>query len=315
MTVVLLAVGLALLALPGALRSLGARLSPAEWCRSASSCLRVGRLAVHGALGLAAAPVVLEAAGAHQLAHACHRTAMVGVPAPAVLGWLAVALLVDSARASLAEWHRDRAAIRCLRAEPWLGRHQDDEGVDVVTLPCRDQVAYAVPGRRGVAGQIVVSAGLAATLDADELRAVLRHEHAHLRHRHHRLLRLARDLDARFGWLGPVRRSTAALRLAVERSADEDAAAASPEARPVVRRALLKATALALGPVPSFTDTGTIAPRLQALAGPPPDPTIAARLAAAGPTLGLSTVAGTAFTACSLGAHEGLDGLLGHCPF
>jgi len=314
-TVVLAGVGLALLALPGALRSLGARLSPSEWCRSVRVCLRVGRFAVHAGLGLAAVPVVLDAAGAHQLAHACHRAAMAGVTAPSFVGWLAVGLLAVSAYSSVAARRRDQAAIRRLRAEPWLGRHRDDGGVDVVTLPCGEHLAYAVPGRRDLADQIVVSAGLVTMLDEEELGAVLDHERAHLRHRHHELLRLARDLDSRLSWLRPVRRSTGVLRLAVERAADEDAAATSPDARPAVRRALLKATALAVGPVPSFTDTGTIGPRLQALAAPPPNPTLAMRLAAAGPTLGLSGLAAAAFTACSLAAHEGLDGLLGHCPF
>jgi Zn-dependent protease with chaperone function len=314
-TVVLLGVGLVLLALPGALRSLGARLSPSEWCRSVSCCLRGGRLAIHAGLALAAVPVALGAVGADHLAHACHRTLTAGLPGPAVVGWLAVGLLADSALASLGRRREDRAALTRLRAEPWLGRHRDDDGVDLVTLPCADQVAYAVPGRRGLAGQIVVSSGLAATLDDEELRSVLRHERAHLRHGHHRPLRLARDLEARFGWLPAVRASAATLRLAVERAADEDAAAVSPDARPAVRRALVKATALALGPVPAFTDAGTVAPRLRALAAPPPDPTVAARLAAAGPTVGLCALASAAVAACGLAAHRGLDGLLGHCPF
>jgi hypothetical protein len=40
MSVLLLAVGLLLLALPGALGPVGARLAPAEWCRAVIACLR-----------------------------------------------------------------------------------------------------------------------------------------------------------------------------------------------------------------------------------------------------------------------------------
>lgn len=312
MTLVLLAVGLALLALPGLLRSAGARLAPAEWCRSVAACLRVGRVAIHAGLGLAAAPVALDAAGVHHLAHACHRTAMDGVPAPAVAGWVAVVLVAASTHVSLAARRRDRAALARLRAEPWLGSHRHDDGIDVVTLPCADRLAYAVPGRPH---QIVVSAGLLEALDDEERRAVLRHERAHLRHRHHSLLRLAGDLDARFGWLPPARGSIGVLRLAVERWADEEAGSGSRDARPAVRRALLKTTALALTPAPAFTDVCTIAARLHALSAPPPRPTMRRRALTAGPMVGLCAATAVALTACSVAAHDRLDGLLGHCPF
>jgi hypothetical protein len=311
-SVVLLGVGLVLLVLPGVLSSTGSRLSPPEWCRAVTICLRVGRFAVLVALGLAAAPALLEQAGAHHVAHACHRVVMGGLPVPSVVAWVALWLLGAATLRSLSVRRRDRDALRRLHAEPWLGAHRHERGVDVVTLPCRERLAYAVPGRPG---QIVVSDGLVGALDDVELHAVLRHERAHLRHRHHRVLRLAGDLDARLGWLPPVRRSVEVLRLAVERWADEDAAAPSHGARPAVRRALLKVTALTLGPVPSFTDVGTVAARLDALAAPPPAPTLPQRMAATGPMLLLCLLVAGAVTACTLAAHHGLDGVLGHCPF
>jgi hypothetical protein len=313
---VLLGFGLMLLVLPGALAPMGTRLSPPEWCRAVSLCLRVGRFAVLGALGLTAAPALLDLVGAEHVAHACHRMVAGGLPFPAIAGWVAAWLLVAATARSLAAWRRDRHALRRLHAEPWLGDHRVASGVDVVTLPCPHQLAYAVPGPSGRPDQIVVSDGLVATLDDDELHAVLRHEQAHLRHRHHRLLRLAGDLDARAGWLPPVRDSLDVLRLAVERWADEDAAGGShDDARPTLRRALLKTTALALGPVPSFTDTSTVGARLHALAAPPPAPTVPVRVAATGPMLSLCLLVAVTVTACVLTAHHGLDGLLGHCPF
>lgn len=138
-----------------------------------------------------------------------------------------------------------------LRAESWLGEHRVDGGVDVVTLPCAEPLAYAIPGPPD---QIAVTEGLASVLDEDELSAVVRHERSHLRWRHHRVLALGGDIEARFGWFGPARRSVGALRLAVERWADEDAGVGSAQARPAVRRALVKSVALAIGPVAVGTE-------------------------------------------------------------
>lgn len=312
MSLLLLAVGLVMVGLPGALVRLGARVAPSEWCRAVVVCLRVGRFAIHAALAFATLPLVLQAAGAHEFAHACHRSVTAGLPVPlGISGVSAVALVASLARSADAR-RRNAVALGRVRVEPWLGHHRVEDGVDVVTLPCADRLAYAVPGRPD---QVVVSDGLLQALDHDEAAAVLRHERAHLRHRHHDALTLARDLEAWLGWLPPARTSVAALRLAVERWADEDAGSASATARPAVRRALLKTVALALGPVPTFTDAWTIAARLDALAATPPAPSVPVRVAATGPMLALCALVLGALAACAVVAHEGIDGLLGHCPF
>jgi hypothetical protein len=310
MSVLLLAVGLVLVALPGALGSLGARVAPSEWCRAVIVCLRVGRLSVRAALAFAVVPLAFQAAGAHEFAHACHRSAHAGLPVPPGVGWLAALALAASVARSVGTRRRNAAALGRLRVEPWLGRHHVEAGVDVVELPCAERLAYAVPGRPD---QVVVSDGLLGALDDEEAQAVLRHERAHLRHRHHDALTLARDLEAWMGWFPPARTSVAALRLAVERWADEDAGSASASARPAVRRALVKTVALAVGPVPTFTDACTIAARLDALAATPPAPSVPVRLAATGPMLGLCAVVVGALVACVAVSHQGLDGLLRHC--
>lgn len=328
MSVLLAAVGLVLLALPGVLGPLGARLAPSEWCRALLVCLAVGRFAVRAALAFAALPLVPATLGAHDMAHACHRSVTAGLPVPFAVGWAAAGLLAVTAALSVATRRRNRAALARLRVEPWLGRHRLEGGVDVVVLPCGERLAYAAPGqwgrwgrwaRSGRPDQIVVSEGLARALDGDEAAAVLRHERSHLRHRHHRALTLARDIEAWLGWFPPALTSVGALRLAVERWADEDAGSASAAARPAVRRALLKSLALALGPVPvpvpTFTDAGTIAARLVALAAGPPAPSVPVRVAATGPMLALCALVVGALGACALVAHHGIDGLLGHCPF
>jgi hypothetical protein len=79
-----------------------------------------------------------------------------------------------------------------------------------------------------------VSRGLARVLGADELEAVVRHELAHLRNRHHRDLALAAVVDAALGWVSGLRASTAAARLGIERSAEEEAAE-RPGAREATR--------------------------------------------------------------------------------
>src|ERR671911_54871 len=148
-------------------------------------------------------------------------------------------------------------------------------------------VAYATPGSPA---QVVVSRGLTKALGSDELDAVISHELAHLRNRHHRDLVLAGVVDATFGWIPGLRASTAALRLSIERSADEEAAERLG-AREATRRALLKTTETMLSPVPAFTAAFTLLARLEALALPPPDPSIQRRAATFAPLAGLAVVA------------------------
>lgn len=71
-------------------------------------------------------------------------------------------------------------------------------GHDVILVPVRQLLAFALPGRRG---GIVVSTGLVETLDAEQLGAVLEHEEAHLSQHHHAIVAL---LDLFGGPLGRV---------------------------------------------------------------------------------------------------------------
>lgn len=91
---------------------------------------------------------------------------------------------------------------------------------------------YALPGDRG---RIVASRSLLEALPADERRALLAHEAAHLRHRHH-LYRAAAELAAAVNPL--LRPAARAVRYATERWADEDAAATGDRAS--VARALAR---------------------------------------------------------------------------
>jgi len=311
-SLLLLLTGLALLATPAALDGVGRRVAPREWCRTVLACLRTGRFAVHAALWIAFAPVALRAAGADELAHACHEAFMASLPFPTATGWLAGGLLAGSTWRSISARRHRRGGLEVLRAEAWLGEHRLEDGVDVVTLPCTEPLAYAVPGPPD---QIAVTEGLASALDDDEIGAVVRHEQSHLRWRHHQILALGADIEAQFGWYAPARRSVSALRLAVERWADEDAGTGSEQARPAVRRALVKSVALAIGAVPAFSDVETIAARLDALAMAPPQSGVQARLAAIGPSVALAGLVAGSIAACAMVTHHGIDEILGHCPF
>jgi len=128
-------------------------------------------------------------------------------------------------------------------------------------------VAFSAGGRPP---QVVVSQRLVDILADDELAAVLRHELAHVHHRHERYLLLARVVEQSL-WLLPfVRRSTGALRCALERWADEAAAGGARRGRESVRAALVRVIeATATPDVAAFVSLGTVVERLQALQAAP----------------------------------------------
>ncbi|MYS19108.1 M48 family metalloprotease, partial [Streptomyces sp. SID4948] len=59
---------------------------------------------------------------------------------------------------------------------------------DLTVLPDPAPDAYALPGRRGRPGRIVVTSGMLRALDPAEREALLAHERAHLSGRHHLFL-------------------------------------------------------------------------------------------------------------------------------
>jgi Zn-dependent protease with chaperone function len=138
----------------------------------------------------------------------------------------------------------------------------DDRELAIITS---DQpVAYALPGRPG---QVVVSTGMLRSLDSQERRVLIAHERSHLRRRHHRYLRLTELAVAALPILTPL---NARLRFAIERWADEDAAAEIGD-RAVVACAIARA-ALASQSAPRFglaiADSGVVERVEVMLAGP-----------------------------------------------
>ncbi|MGH3764803.1 MAG: M56 family metallopeptidase [Pseudonocardiaceae bacterium] len=107
-------------------------------------------------------------------------------------------------------------------------------------------MAYSVAGRPAL---VVASQGLRRYLPTEAVAAVLEHERAHLRGRHHLLVAIAEALAVALPWLPLMRRSPYLVRALVEVSAD--VVAARSHSAGAVRAALLGMSAA--GPSPAHT--------------------------------------------------------------
>ncbi|MCX2716075.1 M48 family metalloprotease [Mycolicibacterium sp. J2] len=154
-------------------------------------------------------------------------------------------------------------SVRVNRA--FRGRSGDEAGVLILDDDRPD--AFAVPGRGG--GLIVLTTALAGALTADERRAVIDHERAHLR-RHHHLHVQAVELATR---INPMLRPWChVVRLAAERCADEYAARRDRRtaAQAVARAALLCARVVRPGVCHITGRPSDARVRVVALVGAPP---------------------------------------------
>lgn len=147
-------------------------------------------------------------------------------PVGSVLGVAAAFfLVVGSARAIL-------AGVRFLQTDAaWRG----SDSLEIVSS--QEPIAFAVPGGGGT---VVVSTGLLGGLPRGQRDALLAHEHAHVRLRHHRYVRVTQVAAKVVPVLYPLDRW---VLLATERWADEEAARVVGD-RTVVADALLAAASL-----------------------------------------------------------------------
>ncbi|MFJ5228899.1 M56 family metallopeptidase [Kitasatospora sp. NPDC088391] len=178
-------------------------------------------------------------------------------------------------------------------------------GGDVLVVADDRPEAFALPGRRGSGGRVVVSTGMLRLLGPTGREVLLAHERAHLRGRHHLLSALV-DLA---GAVHPAVRGLApALDFQLERWADEAAAERAGDRR--VAAAALARAALATGARPErgplmAVGTGPVPRRVAALLGPVPERPRgrAARARAWGLAAAVSGAALVA-SAASYGLHE-----------
>ncbi|MFJ4915143.1 M56 family metallopeptidase [Streptomyces sp. NPDC088726] len=179
------------------------------------------------------------------------------------------ALAVPLAAAALALLLGCAATATRAARRHWAQLHRDsgqepDGGSELAVLRDVRPDAYALPGRPGRPGRIVVTTGMLHALDPVERDALLAHERAHLTGCHHLYL-VAAELSARCH--PALRALRAPMGYALERCADEAAAQAVGD-RAVAARAIGRAALAAR------TAGGTAAPRpapaLAAAAGPVP---------------------------------------------
>jgi Peptidase family M48 len=303
MTLMLLLSGLGLLAVPAWARQLSRRLPPAEWAKLCAALLAAGAIVIEASFVIQAAPTVLRTVGLDGIADLCEHALGAVTPGGAPVGIAAasgaVAMAVFAARAVLTV----RRAQRMAWVERELGWHGMLGGHHLVVLPSPKPVAFS---NGGWFGQVVITHGLITALSDDQLAAVLCHELAHLRHRHQRYLLLASAVGTILGWLPLVGQGVAALRCALERWADEEAAGPAPAGRANVHAALLRVAELASMPeVAAFTTPGTVAERLEALQAEP------TRGRAIGPRTLVYLPAGMLLVA----AVVALDSILAHVTF
>ncbi|WIV59220.1 M56 family metallopeptidase [Amycolatopsis nalaikhensis] len=229
-------------------RSVAPKLAPREasWLLTAG-CLVLAAgstltLALQAFGGMTLIPAVARAG--HWSPQVLRGQDPINIPVSIGCGVLLAGLAVTFVRTALGytRW------IRALTRE--LDEHSREPGV--VILPGAEPVAFAAPGR---GGRIAVSTGMLSALSPRERTALLAHERAHLRLRHHHFL-VAVTLAATLNPL--LRPLCAAARFSLERWADE-AAARHVGDRTVVAHSVAKA-ALAGHSRPGFALAATGGP-------------------------------------------------------
>ncbi|MFE9692318.1 M56 family metallopeptidase [Micromonospora sp. NPDC005806] len=158
---------------------------------------------------------------------------------------------------------RARTAYRARRAHADLltlsGETAAPGDSAVLWIPHPTPMAYSLAG----AGGMTVLASCTRDLPADQLAAVLSHERAHLRERHHLLVSAVEGLASAVPWLPLTREAPAAVRLLIELRAD--AAAVRECGQAAVRGALLSFAGAPHPPSALSMAGGDVGIRLQRL--------------------------------------------------
>ncbi|MFI7638866.1 M56 family metallopeptidase [Nonomuraea sp. NPDC049400] len=133
---------------------------------------------------------------------------------------------------------REHAALLSL-----LGRRDSDLGAVVIEYD--ERLAYCVPGRHA---QMVITTGALQSLAPEQVAAVLEHERAHLRGRHHLVLAGGEALARAFPRVPLFERARTEIARLIELLADDVAARRHPRVQ--IAAALVR---LATGRAPAFT--------------------------------------------------------------
>ncbi|MFE9780212.1 M48 family metalloprotease [Streptomyces sp. NPDC005775] len=249
---------------------------------------------------------VVAAAGefVHPLAAAAPGTAVPLAVAALTLIAGCAAAVTRAVRGHWAQLHRARA--------------DRSEGEELAVLRDSRPDAYALPGRPGSPGRIVVTTGMLHALEPAEREALLAHERAHLTGHHHLYLAAA-ELSARCH--PALRALRAPMGYALERCADEAAAHAVGDrriaARAIGRAALAARTAGQPGaPRPAVAlaaAAGPVPRRVAALLGPAAARPRLGRIAAA-TLLACLAVSGAAALDATYDLHSSIEVAQGEHP-
>jgi Zn-dependent protease with chaperone function len=155
---------------------------------------------------------------------------------------LAAVLAIELVGVLLLSWVRTAQTRRRHRELLELVVQPSAELPDTRLLEHPAPVAFCIPGARPL---LVLSSGMVAELDGDQLAAVVAHERAHLREHHHLLLLPFVAWEAALPVLPAAARAHAAVRELVEMRADDVALASLSGAVP--RRTLAQAIVAAAG--------------------------------------------------------------------
>jgi bla regulator protein blaR1 len=176
-------------------------------------------------------------------------------------------------------------------------------GEDTRLLDHPAPVAFCIPGARPL---LVLSSGMVAELDGDQLAAVVAHERAHLREHHHLLLLPFVAWRAALPVLPAAGRAYDAVRALVEMRADDLAlrSLSGPDPRRTLAAAIVAAAASAGEGVPAgalAVTGGAVAVRVRRLLAPARPLPPAGRCAALAGALGLLLVPTALLVAPALG--------------
>jgi Zn-dependent protease with chaperone function len=208
-------------------RPLSATGRPELTARVLAACAAVAAWASAGSLALLALTLLDDLPAMEVREH--RAGALLPEPVPGPVAAAALLLLAWTAYRWRADLRRRHTVTRDLHA---AGTPHDG----LLVADWAEPHAVAVPAGAGHDGHVLVTGGLLRLLDQPERAAVLAHEQAHLRRRHHRTVAFGAAAAAVNPLLSPV---ADLIRLLVERSADEDAAAVVGD-RALVARVIAK---------------------------------------------------------------------------
>lgn len=161
------------------------------------------------------------------LVHGCWLPLTAGLPgwADPVAGLLSgVAVVIAAMRGAwqLGSTTRRRHRVHARHVELiWLLTEKAPRPGGVLWLPTSEPHAYSLAGDPPL---VVLSAGIRERLGQGAVGAVVSHEKAHIRRRHHSFIAVAQALSAGLGWLPLARQSPSLVRTLIELDADTQAA-------------------------------------------------------------------------------------------